>query len=83
LLVVREGVTERADAEDAVQLLRKLKAPLLGAVLNDAQGSEVREADRIADLLAGIDVHEHGTAPAEPVADGCRVCEVTRNGNRD
>src|SRR5262249_18722073 len=81
LLVVRDGVTERVDAEEAVRLLRKLNAPLLGAVFNEAQGPEVGEADRLADLLAGVDSPEQDTDPAGPVGNGCRSCEVIRNGH--
>jgi capsular exopolysaccharide synthesis family protein len=87
VLVVRDGVTARADAEEAVRLLRKAKAPLLGAVINDTQGPEIGEADRIADLiadfLARVDSHEAGTNPGAPAEDDCRACEVVRNGEGD
>jgi capsular exopolysaccharide synthesis family protein len=83
LLVVRDGVTRRADAEAAVRLLRKMKAPLLGAVFNDAQGPAIHEADRVADLLAGIDAPEESTDSPETGHETCPACEVIGNGRGD
>jgi capsular exopolysaccharide synthesis family protein len=84
VLVVRDGVTKRADAEEAVRLLRKAKAPLLGAIFNDAQGPEVSEAERIADLIGdAIDAHEASTIAGEPARNGCHACEVIGNGVRE
>ncbi|HEY7309646.1 MAG TPA: polysaccharide biosynthesis tyrosine autokinase [Gemmataceae bacterium] len=83
LLVVRDGATGRADAEDAVRLLRKMKAPLLGAIFNDAQGPAIHEADRVADLLAGIDAPEESTDSEETGREPCPAREVIRNGHAD
>jgi capsular exopolysaccharide synthesis family protein len=51
LLVVRDGVTKRGDAEGMVRLLQVLDVPLLGVVFNAAQGPETGDASHIADFL--------------------------------
>jgi Mrp family chromosome partitioning ATPase len=65
LLVVRDGVTERRDAEGAVRLFRALDVPFLGAVFNGARGPEVRDVSHIADLLAGVRLHGAGGTRGE------------------
>jgi capsular exopolysaccharide synthesis family protein len=65
LLVVRDGVTVRGDAEEAVRLLRGLDVPLLGAVFNAAWGPETDAAGHIADLIASAGWHGAGATRRE------------------
>jgi receptor protein-tyrosine kinase len=65
LLVVRDGVTERADAEGAVRLFRTLDMPFLGAVFNGARGPEVSDVDHIADLLTYVGLYGAGATRRE------------------
>lgn len=68
LLVVRDGVTGRKDADRAMELLRALQTPLLGAVLN---GTERLRHESYA-ALAGMPCGFVQTAahPVSPPASG-------------
>jgi Mrp family chromosome partitioning ATPase len=65
LLVVRDGVTERGDAERAVRMFRTLDVPFLGVVFNGARDPEVSDVSHLADLLTSVGLRDAGATGGE------------------